>query len=195
MPRLFIAVDLTAETKDALQRAQAPLQAAHLRVRWSHPEMMHLTLAFLGETDERHIARIEQSLGESVIGTHPFLLTLGSLGAFPSLARPKVIWCGIEGATDALGHLQDAIAAAVHAVVPRTGTHPYTPHLTIGRVRQDANSAERRLVGSAIARAPAIARNSWRIDHVVLYESVPASGGVRHVKRMAAPLCGASASP
>ena len=188
MPRLFIALEVAAEVKVELGRVQAQLASAHLPVRWTRPDMMHLTLLFLGETDEREVAPIERSLADSVAGIHAHSLELGKLGAFPTLARPKVIWCAVGGMTDELARLNGAIAAAVAGVVPRPDDRPYTPHLTIGRVRQDAHTAQRRLVGDVIGHAPAPSGHHWLVDEVTLYESVPSSLGVRHTKRLSVPL-------
>ncbi len=149
---------------------------------------MHLTLVFLGETDERDVAPIERRLAESVAGIHAHSLELGKLGAFPTLARPKVIWCAVGGMTDELARLNGALTAAVAGVAQRYKIRPYTPHLTIGRVRQDAPTAHRRLVGNAIERTPAPSVHPWLVDEVNLYESVPSPLGVRHTKRFSVPL-------
>lgn len=188
MPRLFIAVDVSAEVKNALKSAQAPLVAERLPVRWTKPELMHLTLVFLGETDADYIARIGDALKQAVTSIRPHALQLGKLGAFPTLARPKVIWCGIEGATDELERFHNTITSAIEGVVPSGESRPYSPHLTIGRVRQDATNAGRRKIGSVLASAPQLPRLRWLVDEAALYESIPAQGGVQHVKLLAAPL-------
>jgi 2'-5' RNA ligase len=186
--RLFIAVDLTADIKDVLRGVQARPQCQGLRVRWTSPEQMHLTLVFLGATDEREVTPVGQAMSAAVAAHRPLRLSLGGLGAFPDLARPKVVWCGVNGDTDQLAHLRTAIRGAIGAVVAPADDGPYTPHLTIGRVRRDAQAAERRMVGNTLEHAEALPRLSWSVDQVVLYESVPSASGVRHVPLLSAPL-------
>ncbi len=188
MPRLFIALEVAAEVKVELGKVQAQLASSRLPVRWTRPDLMHLTLVFLGETGEGDVVPIEQRLAASVAGIHAHSLELGKLGAFPTLARPKVIWCAVGGLTDELARLNGAITAAVAGVAPRHEVRPYTPHLTIGRVRQDVPAAQRRLVGNAIEHAPAPSVHHWLVDEVTLYESVPSPLGVRHTKRFSVPL-------
>lgn len=189
--RLFIAVDLTAEIKARLRGVQALPEFEGLRVRWTPPEQTHLTLVFLGATDERAIAPIGQAICPAVAGLETFSLTLGGFGAFPDLARPKVIWCGVDGGKDQLERLRSAIVTALGAVVPQTDAGPFAPHLTIGRVRRDAQAAERRMVGSAVAHAETMPGAAWWVNQAVLYESVPFSNGVRHTPLLSAPLRGA----
>lgn len=120
MPRLFIAVDLTADIKDVLRGVQARPQFEGLRVRWAPPEQMHLTLVFLGATDARDVAPIEQAMSAAVAGRGPLHVSLGGLGAFPDLARPRVVWCGVEGDSGAVrkrsvGRRRAARSAVVRA--------------------------------------------------------------------------------
>jgi len=189
--RLFIAVNIPAEVNEVLRSVQAWPQCQGLRVRWAPPEQMHLTLVFLGATDDRAVAPVGQALSNAVADTAPFSLSLGRLGAFPDLARPKVVWCGAEGDIEQLGQLRSAIAGALGAIVPITDGGRYMPHVTVGRVRRDAQAAERRMVGNAIEHAATLPRKSWNVDRVVLYESVPSAGGVRHEPLLSAPLVSA----
>jgi len=186
--RLFIAVDIPADVKAVLQSVQAWPQCQGLRVRWVPPEQMHLTLVFLGATDEGTVAPIGEAMSSAVAGSAPFNLSLGRLGAFPNLARPKVVWCAVDGDVERLGQVRGAVRGALGSIVPRADAGRYTPHLTVGRVRSDAQAAERRMVGNAIEHAATLPRRSWSADRVVLYESVPSAGGVRHEPLLSVPL-------
>jgi 2'-5' RNA ligase len=191
MRRLFIAVDLPDDLREALRIFSARSEWAALRVRWAPSALMHLTLFFLGDTDARHVGPIGEALETATAGVPPFRLRLGRLGAFPDLARPRVVWCGVEGAAGELDRLRRAIVSAVQSVAPQPEASPFTPHLTIGRVRRDAHVTERRLVGHVVEHAAPLPEIAWCIDHAVLYESLPSAGGVRHVPLISAPLRGA----
>ena len=114
-------------------------------IRWTPRANFHLTLRFLG--NEAPVPQLETLAGDLAViagNTQPFSLTVQGIGGFPNLERPRVIWVGLLG--DGLIEL----AADVRAAVSRAGfgdeDHPYTPHLTIARVRDPKGSSELRNV-------------------------------------------------
>jgi 2'-5' RNA ligase len=127
-----------------LYTAVAPLRRADLPLRWTRPEALHLTLKFLGETAPEALDDITRVISEAAALTAPFTLRLHGTGAFPSLARPRVLWIGADPAPELL-RLQAEMGHALEPLgfAPEPG--PFRPHLTLGRVRRGAErSAELR---------------------------------------------------
>lgn len=135
--RLFIAIDLSPAARDALRAAQDACRRLDLPVRWIDPDGAHLTLKFLGDTDRTRIAPLTHTLRAVAASHHPFTLHTAAPGTFPNPRRPRVLWLGLTGDLDRLTSLQRALDTALttHGIPPET--RPFSPHLTLGRVRDD----------------------------------------------------------
>lgn len=138
--RLFIAVNLPAEERRAAFEAAAPLRAARLPVRWVREDAIHVTLRFLGEVGEERVAPLEDALAGAVREARPFGLAIGGVGAFPGLARPRVLWMGVER-HPALELLANDVERALMSLGFEPELRPFHPHLTLGRVERDAKAA------------------------------------------------------
>ncbi|MGB9888035.1 MAG: RNA 2',3'-cyclic phosphodiesterase [Moorellales bacterium] len=143
--RLFVAVEFEPEIKRALADLVAQMSGSRADVKWVEGTNFHLTLYFLGEVTKERVADLNQVLSLASRSTNPFRLEVGGLGAFPSLARPRVLWVGAHGG-EALGRLQQRVAEQVQGFAERPGERqPFHPHVTLGRVRSGRGLAE--LVG------------------------------------------------
>ena len=105
--RTFIAVPLPAEVRSTLAEVQEKLRSLGGAVRWSAASSIHLTFKFLGEIDPALLPELTESLRLHTQAERPFPLHLNSLGAFPDLRRPRVIWCGLAGDVARLEALQE----------------------------------------------------------------------------------------
>lgn len=135
--RTFISVELTEDTRRRVGRLQEDLRAAGARLRWVKAANLHFTLRFLGELPAAQVARAVVATRGAVRGVAPFAVALGTLGAFPSLERPQVVWLGAADGSSNLQDLAERIAAALaHERFPRD-PRPFRPHLTLGRSKDD----------------------------------------------------------
>ncbi len=135
--RMFIAISLPEDVRSALGQvtdrlaAQVPPRA----VRWVKPELMHVTLRFLGDTAVSLIPTITAELDHVCAQQQPFNLVISGLGCFPNRNRPRVIWAGLQGDLAQA----NALAVAVNAFLSPLGweveKRPFRPHLTLGRVK------------------------------------------------------------
>jgi 2'-5' RNA ligase len=135
--RSFIAIELSDEARAALGDLQdqlkrvAPAQA----IRWTAPESIHLTLHFLGDVAPETVPKVS-SLMEQVASAYPlFTVTLGGLGCFPNTRRPRIIWAGVSGQIDILARLHNELGENLKTLGFTLDTRPYSPHLTLGRVK------------------------------------------------------------
>ncbi len=165
--RTFIALELSEEMKEELARLQEELKKAGQDVKWVNPENIHLTIKFLGNTDESKIEQIKKILDDTSSQTRPFEISLFMLGAFPSLEYPRVIWAGIDkGCAEA-----EKIAALAEKRLENIGfgkeKRPFSAHLTLGRVRSGRNKSELKEIISSLEVKPI----SCAIKHITLFQS------------------------
>lgn len=151
--RTFIAIELEEAVLDGLAQVQEQLKedGATRVVRWVRPGGIHLTLKFLGNVPAQRIDGIGQALKRACTGFGPFTLTFGGLGCFPSARRPRVVWVGVQGDTETLARLQEAIEEEVAPLGFPTEKRGFSPHLTLGRVKK-ASTSEQRQLGELIRR-------------------------------------------
>lgn len=133
--RLFIA----ARPPDAVHRALADLSRSLSSrgdgVRWVKADGVHLTLKFLGSTDEGKVAAIDRAVSECARGVGEIRLTVGRVGTFPDIKRPRVIWVGLAGDLARLESVQRALEEACFGLGFEKEGRAFRPHLTLGRVR------------------------------------------------------------
>jgi 2'-5' RNA ligase len=130
--RSFIAVDLSAPVRAALQRLRDQFAQLRCEVRWVRVEGVHVTLKFLGWVEPARLERIRMTLAAAAAGQPALRVRARGLGAFPNLRRPRVLWVGLEGAG------LSRLAACVEEAMSRLDFEPekrgFTPHITLGRV-------------------------------------------------------------
>lgn len=143
--RTFIAIELPQEIKDFLSRLQTELKATQADVKWVAPENIHLTLKFLGEIDDKKLTQIIEIIDDTAKGKDKFRICISSLGAFPKIDFPRVIWVGIETGDKEIKE----IAGGLEEKIAKTGIpkedRPFSSHITIGRTRSTLN--REKLVG------------------------------------------------
>ncbi len=111
-----------------------------MRASWVRAESMHLTLRFIGDTTPAQLALLRDALGRATTDAIAMKFNVRSLGAFPNLHKPRVLWAGLGGETDSLGVLQAKIESACRGVGCEPDNLAYHPHVTLARFR-DARSA------------------------------------------------------
>jgi 2'-5' RNA ligase len=147
-------------------------------VRWVRLDGLHLTIRFLGPTEESDVTAISAAVDRVANSLEPFDVVLAGAGAFPSVARPRALWLGVDGGISKLEEsasaLEDALAEAGW---PRSD-RPFRPHLTLARsdgVRAGPQVA-RRLIDAAAG-----VRESFRADALVLFETISGGGPARYL--------------
>ena len=142
--RLFVALQIPDDVRNALNRFVEPLRSLAPRAKWVRAENLHVTLNFLGNTDPLKVNSIKNALSEIQSG-QPVTLNFRGLGFFPNERRPRVFWVGIEASTN-LAAVAARIDRAIHAVGFPSEDRPFAPHLTLARF--DAPTIPPRLVAA-----------------------------------------------
>ena len=172
--RAFLAIPLPQPLQEAITALQNDLRAQIPGARWTRAENLHLTLHFFGETTQENLEKIKVSVLSVKSCQRPFPVDVKGLEAFPSRHRPRVIWLDLdpkEQLRQLHGHcLRFLLAAGVI-----TESRPYSPHLTIGRLRQqkpDLTELCNAIAAKPIGRLP--------VDRLVLFESRLHADGAEH---------------
>jgi len=140
--RTFIAIDVPPAVLDTIIRIQSRFRSLGLHASWVKPGNIHLTLKFLGETDPDRIPGIQNKLTETLSPFAPFQLSLGSAGVFPDTKNPRVLWVGLNDDKGALKTLQTAIEKALEDVGFPSEQRPFSPHLTLARIKSPKGKRE-----------------------------------------------------
>ena len=170
--RSFIAIELPDELKLWITRLQAQLKLGKQPpVKWVDPNSIHLTLKFLGNVPVDKLDDIAGTMQEAVQGIPPFHLEVKDLGVFPNLRRVQVVWVGIGGQADRLCHLQQRIESNLAPLGFAPESRPFTPHLTLARVRDQASSDERQRFGQLITKTRSDAGYTFEVEAISLMKS------------------------
>ena len=146
--RSFIAIELPDEVKETVAMIIKRLRPAQYRyVKWVAPAGIHLTIKFLGNISSDQIPQITGIMKTAAGMVPPLELRLGGLGMFPNEQRPRVIWVALEGNTEPLATMQREIEQALAPLGFAPENRAFTPHLTLGRVRDNASPEERKEIG------------------------------------------------
>jgi 2'-5' RNA ligase len=150
--RTFVALLVPPAWAEYLGEVSRDLATRSGGLSWVKPGNIHLTIRFLGDLGESGARRVSESVTRSAARVPAPLARLGGLGAFPNLARPRVLWVGLaEGAEAAV-----SLARTVNDALQRDGfgppDKPFRPHLTLARVREGARGLD--AIRSAVLPPP-----------------------------------------
>lgn len=165
--RAFIAIELSPEIRQRLREVQDRLRRAPCRVKWVQPELMHITLKFLGEIEERAADDLERAIAAAAAGVAPFDLAVVGLGSFPERGAPRVVWAGVRD-NGSLARLNAGLEHGLALLGFEPERRPFSPHLTIGRAKDPRGAGPLR---GPLAREAATQFGSCRIEELVLMRS------------------------
>jgi 2'-5' RNA ligase len=187
--RAFIAVEIPSEIHKAIDRNTASLRTSldSGLVRWVPTGNTHLTLKFLGDVSPTNVEMLSQMLSAEVSQHPDFTLKFGGLGAFPNPRRPRVIWIGIQAPAE-LEALHRGIEAAAATLGYPAENRPFSPHLTIGRVKKKIGSAGMQKIRTALEATRVSSLGTARVEAVHLFKSDLKPTGAVYTQLFSAPL-------
>ena len=187
--RAFIAVEIPHEIQQAIfDKATAVLKKTTASlIRWVAAENLHLTLKFLGDVSPSNVDMLSQILRAEADSSHCFDIRVGGIGSFPSLRRPRVLYIGIQ-APAGLEALQRGVESASRKLGYETEERPFSPHLTIGRVRQDVSASDGQKIRLALENIHIDSLGTARVDSVHLFKSDLQPTGSVYTKLFSVPL-------
>jgi 2'-5' RNA ligase len=169
--RLFVAIEVPPSVHVAVDDAIRTWRD-RIDARWVRPDARHVTLRFLGQVAVDEVADVRRAVVSAASTVGPVATQPRGLGAFPSIARARVLWAGIDDRAGRLAGVALALDAALSSSVssrlaPQTGA--FRPHLTVARcdppVRLPAEYG-----GTEVEPV------AFEVGAIVLFESVRGSG-------------------
>jgi 2'-5' RNA ligase len=138
--RSFIAINRHAEIKEYLHCLTLDLQKQNpqVKVKWVEKHNLHLTLFFLGQVNQEHLDQLAAGI-KSQLSFEPFTLTTKQLGTFPPNREPRVLKISLIGNHD-LQNICDIIKNQLIKSKLRVEDRPFSPHITLGRIKQRVNN-------------------------------------------------------
>jgi 2'-5' RNA ligase len=138
------------------------------------PEQLHLTLRFLGDVEDAGCDALVKSMNQ-VTDEPPFTFSLAGLGAFPDQKRPRVVWTGVaEGKAQVMSLAARVESAVVAAGLPPED-RPFSPHLTLGRVREPGDF---KALWQAAGAAPFVGKPVHAVDVRLVWSTLTPTGPV-----------------
>lgn len=174
--RLFCAVDTAPGTHPALARASERLRAAGADAKWTGPSQWHVTLKFLGETDDSAAADVEAAVRRAAAAGAAAPLRLAGLGTFGG-PKPRVVVARVEDPSGALAAAAAALDRELRPLGFTPENRPFSPHVTLARVRSPRNAAA---LVEAVRRESGGVKGEWRAEELVLYRSTLTPGGAEY---------------
>jgi RNA 2',3'-cyclic 3'-phosphodiesterase len=171
--RLFIGIPLAAEVMEVLAALTARLKSPSDGLRWSAPEVWHITLQFLGQTSAEQYACVQAGLWR--IRHAPFEVQLEPPAFFD---RAGVFFAGVRLSPELI-HLQEQVVAATKPCGFEPEDRPYHPHITLAR-----DNGGRQGLRELKSRVSAdVQFTDFRAKEFLLYQSFPGPGGSRYEVR------------
>ncbi len=161
--RAFLAFPIPEEVRSRLWQDLEPLRRAGRGVTWVGREQLHITLLFLGELDEAGVRRAKSLLADPALSSAPFAVALGGLGTFPARGSPRVIITEVAEGTEECRAFHGKLAPLAASIAP-VERRPYTPHVTVGRVRHPGDRLDLDSYAGPRAR--------FAVERCVLFESI-----------------------
>jgi 2'-5' RNA ligase len=118
------------------------------------PENLHVTLAFLGELDAEAAGRAAEAVRKTAAAVQPATVEWGRPGAFPSLARARVVWLGLAGVEEVTA-TQVRLVGELRAHELPAEERKFRPHLTLARVRSGLSRETTDRLAERLAAIPA----------------------------------------
>ncbi|HSN05605.1 MAG TPA: RNA 2',3'-cyclic phosphodiesterase [Nitrospira sp.] len=183
MIRAFLAVELSEDLRKQLGQVQQDLKQRlgrdlnkDVRISWVQPTSIHLTIKFLGDTDEALVEPMREAIDQAVKGHRAIQIPIERLGAFPHVQQPRVLWVG---ASEQWEKGEEAKRlAALHRAVEDCGelldfapeSRPLSPHLTLARIKAGERHLGQALAKSGVMDQP-LSLGALPVESLVLMKS------------------------
>ncbi|MFH1398177.1 MAG: RNA 2',3'-cyclic phosphodiesterase [Candidatus Omnitrophota bacterium] len=158
--RTFIAIELPKEVKNYLSDIQKILAPAGDDVKWVKPDNIHLTLKFLGEVNLETLDQTIQSLEKIAANKTAFCFNLSTVGVFPKIESPKVVWIGINKG-----------GSEIREIAKDLGKADLSPHITIGRVKSKKDLGKLVDILRVFALSPQRALQEFPVNKITVFKS------------------------
>ena len=169
MKRLFIALEFIPDNDFLTFHAQVcSVFTALDKVNLVRPDLIHITLNFLGNTEDHKVKPVIQGMQAAVKDISPFILIIGKPGVFGSRDRPRVLWLGVSN-TEPLQQLHEQLQIEIKKIGFKPDHENFVPHLTLARINKIDS---KRSFWNKIELLTQDFVQQIYVDKIVLYESI-----------------------
>ena len=134
MKRTFIATKISPGEKLLKTYTKVRNELKNEKIKWVNSDQFHITLFFLGDTDEEMIPRIRTQVGNLVDQFSSFYINLSGLGVFKNIHKPRVLWAGIYQ-YETMKEIKEKIEKEMVALGFPADEREFKPHLTLARIK------------------------------------------------------------
>ncbi|MDD4961459.1 MAG: RNA 2',3'-cyclic phosphodiesterase [Candidatus Marinimicrobia bacterium] len=174
--RTFIGIPLPEHIRETLENIHKKLEPLSRGVAWVRPELMHITLKFLGETPERMMENVREVFLNSTRNFRSLKLKLKDTGCFPREGEPRVLWAGLLQIPGELYRLSDELNTVYVSMGFDDSGKRFSPHITLARIKQKPDP---QLLSDFLER-PLPAEEFW-VDRIIWYESCHRNGKLQYL--------------
>ena len=173
---MFIAIDVGGPVREDARRIRERLRIerrdAESALRWVDPQQMHLTLRFIGETDDASAARLVGAFRDQ-FAVRRFAYEVAAPSWFPNPSRPRVLVREVTQGRDEIASIVDEVEGRMReaSVVADADRKPFRPHITLARVREGRERALRAVPADWWAAAAPSGSVATSVDRVSIVNS------------------------
>jgi len=164
--RAFISADI--HPNERLLGVFRELAQSRADLKIVKPGLLHVTLKFLGDTEESLADEISARIRESTEGVNRFKIRLQGMGAFPSMSNIRVVWVGIDDGK-LLGDIAQRLDSKLSDLGFERDKKGFVPHITLARTRTPRNIAN---VQEILRTNAASDYGEYPVDSILLKKSV-----------------------
>lgn len=170
--RVFFAISIPFEVKRNLIQIQDALKTElkQIPIKWVESENIHLTLKFLGDTENKTIPQIISLLEQNINPIQAFDLSLTSLGAYPTLAKARILWVGCNYPNQ-LPMLVRCIEDVSYQFRFKRETQPYSAHITLGRIKSFSAQTSQPKLEDILKKDSENLHGQWKVNQFQLLSS------------------------
>ena len=190
--RLFIAIPLPPDIVHTISDARQKLVHAKGDIRWVDPKHFHITVKFLGETEETLLGEIASRISTATGQVPQFPLELEGFDRFPERGSPRAIISRVLSPDQRLTKLHRLIDSALGGIGLPMDTRVLVPHLTLGRV--SSNRGLNRLL-RLLQKHDLDYFGSFSVTHVTLMQSTLTPEGPQYISLHRADLAAPAVKP
>jgi len=184
MKRTFIAVDVRAGEQMTRMIEESRKILRDEKIRWVHPQKIHITLKFLGDTAEEDIPAIITELNTALSDFPAFTMRFKGAGVFRNLHDPRVFWIGIEAGDD-LSSIRNKLEDTMNGLGFEREEKSFSPHLTLARIKY---IRRKDLLKELLEKYKETDLQETQVKKIIYYESILKPGGPEYIVLSEIPL-------
>lgn len=177
MKRIFIAVKVNPEETFLEMISSFKSVLFNENIKWINPENIHITLAFLGNTEEKLIEDISSMLKKVCGNSGNLELTIRGTGVFRNINDPRILWTNIDH-SEYLLKLADKILIGLTNMNIKLEDKAFKPHITVGRIKHLNN---KEIFKKLTEQYQNTELQKLHVNEVILYESILLPQGPKYI--------------